>query len=57
MTRGLSNDKKWSHDTLPAEINFLTDDKRYSFVLSHIDFIFGMVLLWDNKHQPHTSLL
>ena len=28
-----------------------------SFVLSGIDFIFGMVLVQDNRHQPHTSLL
>ena len=28
-----------------------------SFVLSDIDFIFGMVLVQDNRHQPHTSLL
>ena len=28
-----------------------------SFVLSGIDFIFGMVLVYDNRHQPRTSLL
>ena len=28
-----------------------------SFVLSGINFIFGMVLVKDNRHQPHTSLL
>ena len=28
-----------------------------SFVLSCIEFIFGMEAAWDNRHQPHTSLL
>ena len=28
-----------------------------SFVLSCIEFIFGMELPWDDKHQPNTSLL
>ena len=27
-----------------------------NFDLSGIDFIFGMVLVLDNRHQPHTSL-
>ena len=28
----------------------------YSFVLSCIEFIFGMELAWDNRHQPHTYI-
>ena len=28
-----------------------------SSVLSRIEFIFGMEVLWDNRHQPHTMLL
>ena len=28
-----------------------------SFVLSGTDFIFGMVIVKDNRLQPHTSLL
>ena len=28
-----------------------------SVVLSGIDFIFGMVFVYDNRHQPHTSVL
>ena len=28
-----------------------------SFVLSRTDFRFGMEVLWDNRHQPYTSLL
>ena len=28
-----------------------------SFVLTGIDFIFGMVLVLDNRLQPHTSVL
>ena len=27
-----------------------------SFVLSHIESTFGMEVLWDNRHQPRTSL-
>ena len=26
-------------------------------VLSRIEFIFGMKVLWDNRHQPHKTLL
>ena len=28
-----------------------------SFVLSWIESIFGMEVLWEDRHQPHTSLL
>ena len=28
-----------------------------AFVLSWIESIFGMVVLWEDRHQPHTSLL
>ena len=28
-----------------------------SFVFSRIEFIFGMEVPWDNRHQPHTLLL
>ena len=28
-----------------------------SFVLSRIEAIFGIKVLWDNRYQPHTSLL
>ena len=28
-----------------------------SSALSHIEFIFGMEVLWDNRHQPHATLL
>ena len=28
-----------------------------SFALSRIEFIFGKEVPWDNRHQPHTSLL
>ena len=28
-----------------------------SFVSSHIEFIFGIEVPWDNRHQPLTSLL
>ena len=28
-----------------------------SFVLCRIESIFGMEILWDDRHQPHTSLL
>ena len=28
-----------------------------SFVLSRTNFRFGMEVLWDNRHQPYTSLL
>ena len=28
-----------------------------SFVLSRIEFIFGMEALWNDRHQSHTSLL
>ena len=27
-----------------------------SFALSHIESTFGMEILWDNRHQPHTSM-
>ena len=29
----------------------------YSFILSFIEFMFGMEVSWDNRHQPHTLLL
>ena len=28
-----------------------------SFALGRIEFIFGNEIPWDNRHQPHTSLL
>ena len=28
-----------------------------TYIVSWIEFIFGMEVLWDNRHQPHTSLL
>ena len=28
-----------------------------SFVLSWIESIFGIEVLWEDRHQPHTSLL
>ena len=28
-----------------------------SFVLGRIKSIFGMEVPWDDRHQPHTSLL
>ena len=28
-----------------------------SFVLCHIESIFGKEVLWDDRHQPDTSLL
>ena len=28
-----------------------------SLVLNHIKSIFGMEVLWDDRHQPHTLLL
>ena len=27
------------------------------FVLSRIESLFGMEIPWDDRHQPHTSLL
>ena len=29
----------------------------YFFVLNCIEFMFGMEVSWDNRHQPHTLLL
>ena len=45
ITRGTFDNKKWSHDALLAEIVTSTFQLCNSFVLSRIDFIFGMVLL------------
>ena len=28
-----------------------------SSLLSRIEFIFGMEVLWDNRHQPHITLI
>ena len=28
-----------------------------SFALDRIEFVFGKEAPWDNRHQPHTSLL
>ena len=37
--------------TMTARVN------SYCFVLSCIEFIFGIEVPWDNRHQPHTLLL
>ena len=36
---------------------FLSNNVNNSFVLCRIESIFAMEVLWDDGHQPHTSLL
>ena len=42
---------------LDYHVNHSDTSIYYSFILSCIEFIFGIEILWDDKHQPHTMLL